>query len=414
MPTQTSKSSPTSEAKARKLFWTTVVVQILASLDHAYLLKEHYDLKFGEAEGSTLCNINEKFSCAAVSASRFAELFGVPMAMWGLLANLGLLTLLLWYPFLEDEKRPPARRNLLFVGGVIALASVVMGAISTLLIGTFCPFCMLAYALSFIAFGSLWIWARNVPSRDSTISGSTGFQLADFTPLAVVALIGLVLGFVSHGQVVKSYNAERLPMIIQDAIEGYSIEKPVALDTTNALELGAPADKAKMVITELADFRCIHCKHAAPKLKAFAKAHMDSVRLQFMAWPLDGECNTAISRANGASCLLARIVYCAGASSSAKGWAAHEFVFDSQTRFTNKEAVQMAIPDIAKAAGLDPQALSTCSDSEAAKTAVQKQAAVGTALNIQGTPTIFVNGKRLPNGQILQVLEAVYKTLPEK
>lgn len=403
--------SKTPYSSKTGFFWASLIAVLASVLNHAYLLKEHYDLRYGEASGSSLCNINELFSCAAVSASRFAELGGVPVALWGLAANLVLAILMGLYFFSDDmdrTKKNAARRNLLLVAGAIALASIVMGVISTFILTRLCPFCILAYVLSFITFGTLWVYLQAPDKKNSLPSPSTGF-----TPLAILSGVALVGVFVTHQQALMHYKANMLGPIVQESLESWKQQSPRQIDTTDALVFGASDEKAKMVITEFADYRCIHCKHAAPVLKAFVTAHAEDVRLQFMAWPLDGECNASIPQANGTSCMLARAVYCVE-KGTGQGWKAQAYVFEKQDQFHSKGAVQALLPEIAKAGGMEPKDIETCIDSPEAKAAIDKQAAVGSSLNLRGTPAIFVNGKNLNLGQRIQTLEEVYRILSQE
>ena len=411
-PSVTTASTTPTASKSKTLFWLAFAAAAAAVLDHIYLLSEHYALRYGEASGKTLCNINDVFNCAAVSASRFSEFLGIPMALWGAAANIALLILIGLYPVTDDAKKSAARRNLLLVSGIIALTSIVMGAISSLVLKQLCPFCLLAYALSFISFGGLWLSLRQAKSVANTLTGS-GFRFADLNPVWILAALGLAGAFVTHQQAIIHYKVGDLAPVIRESLEAWQTQSPANIDASGALVAGATADQAKMVITEFADYRCIHCKHAAPVLKAFLSAHSD-VRLQFIAWPLDGECNTAISRSNGASCLLARTVYCVEKTAPGKGWGAHSFIFENQDRFGAKSSVEAALGDIAAAAGADASQVKTCVESDEAKVAIEKQAAIGTSLNLQGTPTIYVNGKLLSMGQRIQVLTEAHKRLTEK
>lgn len=392
-------------SKSSLLFWTPVVAITLSILNHAYLLMEHYKLRYGEGSSSSLCNINDLFSCAAVSASKFSEFAGIPVALWGLAANCVLGGLFLLYVWGDEAKRPSVRRNILLVGGLIVLASIVMGSISTFVLSKFCPFCIVAYVLSFITFGGLWAYLRAENPSAASIPMTTGF-----TSLAVLCGIALVGVFVTHQQALMHYKANDLEPFIRQSLQEWQSQSPREIEIHEALVMGASPDKAKMIITEFADYRCIHCKTAAPTLKAFVTAHSEDVRLEFMAWPLDGECNTSISQANGASCLLARAVHCVE-KATGQGWNAQAYVFENQDKFVTKSAVQSLLPEIAKAGGMDPKDIETCVESPEAKSAIEKQAAIGSALNLRGTPTIFVNGKNLPLGQRIQTLEEAYRIL---
>ena len=73
--------------------------------------------------------------------------------------------------------------------------------------------------------------------------------------------------------------------------------------------------------------------------------------------------------------------------------------------------VQEALPEIAKAAGVDAEQLKTCTSSPEAKELISRQAALGSSLNLQGTPAFFVNGKPAQGAQFIQVLDGFYHAI---
>jgi protein-disulfide isomerase/uncharacterized membrane protein len=393
------QSTP-SKASSRIFFWATVLWTLLAMGAHAYLLNEHYNLHFGTGEVSSLCNINETFNCSAVSASQYSEFLGVPMALWGGLANFVILLLTFSFAMSEDEKKPAARRNLLLTSGFVLATSIVMGSISGFILSKLCLFCMATYLLSILTFASIWLGFK-APASKITSAPKVG----DFIPLVVMTVIAFFVGFIARDQIQKSYVQQDLGPIIQGLVSEWQSAPVTPIQLVEPLVEGATADKARMTIIEFADFRCIHCKHASPVLKAFVDSHPD-VRLEFQPWPLDGECNTKIPSANGASCLLARAVLCAEEKGKA-GWKAHAYIYGHEL-YPTLASVESALPEIAAAAGVNPQEFATCAQSDAAKETVRKQAAVGSALDLKGTPTFYVNGKFLSGGHMLPVLSAVY------
>ena len=392
----------------RAFLWAAGLSTALAVLNHGYLLREHYQLHFGESSGQGLCNVSETFNCAAVSASSYAQFLGVPMALWGLLVNLALLGLIAWTPFVDDVKRAAHRRNLLTLSGAVALASIVMGAISSFVIQRYCPMCILAYVLSFVTFITLWLGVPKPAPGKSAALTAPRTSAKDFVPLLVVLAVVFVAANIANDQLAKSYGATNIDRLVKDAVADWQAAPKHDIKTFEPLVKGAAPEAAKMSITEFADFRCIHCRHAAPVLKAFVQSHPD-VRIEFQAWPLDGECNTSMKQANGASCLLARAVYCANKQN--KGWAAHDWVFENMEKWGSVDQIKGGIPELATAIGASSADLETCASAPETKDAIEKQAAVGTSLSLTGTPSIFVNGKKLPAGQSLPVLNEVYRQL---
>jgi protein-disulfide isomerase len=380
-----------------KHLWLAAVMAVLALFVHGYLYAQHLALQAGEVTKS-LCDINEKFSCTAVSASKYAEILNVPVALWGLMANLAFLILILVLLFSDEDKKPAARRNLLITALAIFAGSVVMGSISVFLMAQFCLFCMTAYVLSILLLLFTWLYVRGE---------SSPIRFGDFKGLLVVAAICFIGAFVVNSSMAQGAADPQTQTILNGYVDEWKATPAKDFKLVDPIVKGP--ENAKMTIVEFADYRCIHCKHAAPVLHAFVAAHPD-VRLEFQPWPLDGECNSSLNQSNGASCLLARSSWCAQ-KNKASGWAVHDYIYGLSEIYSSVDAVKADLGKIAEAAGMSEAEMRTCTDSDAAKTAVREQANVGTNLNIQGTPTIYVNKKLLSGGQSLPVLQRAYQTL---
>src|SRR6185437_2601668 len=119
---------------------------------HFYLSTHYYPLKFGFAAGQSICNLNAKFDCDAVASSSYADVFGVPVALFGASANFVLFVMMLlsWLEWTENPER--LKRWSLLMAGFVLSASVVMGTISLTEMREYCLFCLTLYALSFIIF----------------------------------------------------------------------------------------------------------------------------------------------------------------------------------------------------------------------------------------------------------------------
>lgn len=378
--------------------WIAIISALAATFVHSYLLKSHYDLHYGEVAGQLMCDLSSKFSCSAASASRWAEFLGVPMALWGLLANVAFVTLAAWDPLTEGEGRLANRTGLLTISIVLLLASIVMGIISLTSLNTLCPFCLATYALSFATLLGTWLGYK--PSLKPT------FKL---TFVGVVVAFG-ISAFILNDQLRSGYtDGQDSGLRTAAAFQDWQQNPKLEIAETDPLTIGPSRTDAKMTIAEFADFRCIHCKLAVAPIKAFVASHPD-VRLEFYSWPLDGECNTSIQQANGASCLLARTVWCAR-NKAQKGWEAHERVFARFEEWRSTEAVRAGLDSLASEIGMAAEELKSCADSDAAKAAIVAQARLGSSLNIRGTPAIYANGKLLPAGSSIPNLNAVHASL---
>lgn len=380
-----------------KHLWLAAAMAVLALFVQGYLYVHHLALRSGEFTKAA-CDISEKFSCSAVSASKWAEILGVPVALWGFMANLAFLTLIVVMFLSDREKQSGARRNLLIAASGIAAGSVVMGFISIAFMQQFCLFCISAYVLSFLLLLFTWLYVR----------GDMGpMRPGDFKGLAVVAVVFFIGGFVVNNSMAQGADSPEARAAYDGYVRDWQATPAKEVKALDPLVKG-PAN-AKMTIVEFADYRCIHCKHAAAPLHAFVAAHPD-VRFEFQPWPLDGECNSSLNQSNGASCLLARASWCAEKNKQS-GWAVHDYIYGLPELYASLDAVKADLPNIARAASMSEAEFKTCTDSDAAKSAVREQANVGSNLNLQGTPTIYVNGKQLSGGQALPVLQRAYQTL---
>jgi protein-disulfide isomerase/uncharacterized membrane protein len=398
-------TTPATSSSVRTFLWAAAVSTVIALFVHGYLYSQHLALDVGQATKS-VCDINETFSCSAVAASKFSTLFGIPVALWGFIANFGFLILLGLYPLTETGRESIARRNLLIVSGVIAAASIVMGGIAFTQMQQYCLFCMAAYVLSFLNF--LFVWLANRKPA-GTLMGAPAFHFKDLTPVLVVAAAGFLAGFVAHSSMQKSSGSQEMDLQAQGLVEEWKASPVRDVKVVDPLVKGASVETAKMTLVEFADFRCIHCKHAAPVIKAFAAAHPD-VRVEFQPWPLDGECNSAINQSNGASCLLARVVWCAEKNKKT-GWAAHDYIYDLPETYMSTAQIEGDYANMTRATQMSAAEMKACADSEEAKKVVRAQADAGSALQIQGTPSIYANKKQLSGGQSLPVLKRAYQSL---
>ena len=63
----------------QKLLLGIILLSIIGVIISGYLVKVHYT-------NSSICDINSKLSCSAVSQSIFAEIWGIPVSILGILA----------------------------------------------------------------------------------------------------------------------------------------------------------------------------------------------------------------------------------------------------------------------------------------------------------------------------------------
>ena len=134
---------------------------------HIYLTYHHYQIKLGLSLGSSLCNVTEKVSCDLTAASPYSEVFGIPVAVFGILfhATLALFALLALSGLTQRVEFLIKSLFLMSAGSLFV--SLIMGAISWIVLKVYCPFCMAAYALSILLF---WIVLTLQKKRETSTS----------------------------------------------------------------------------------------------------------------------------------------------------------------------------------------------------------------------------------------------------
>lgn len=385
-----------------------MILTVLAMGLHFYLTQKFYDLQNGASSGESFCNLNSVWNCDVVSTSTYAKVFGYPLALWALVTN-AIFLLVQLLTFLNPQNVNSLWAKSTAVGSiVIFLASVVMAFISLTQLNNFCLFCILAYVISLISLILIHISDLKPFSLIQNLT-SVIKEKSTWGMLASVPVLVFILSSAWSGPM----SGSRAQGMIQDQISAWQAAPVQSFDLTLGLHLGAPIDQARIVIVEFADFRCPHCKFAAPTLKSFTQSRKD-VALLFKPFPLDGTCNPSPSfegRGDGISCRLALASFCAD-SLEKKGWAMAQDIFNKQDQYRMQsriEDVDLMLCD-SKIMG-NCEEFKKCMSDDNSKVQIQKMAQEGLSARIQGTPAFFINGKSLSGGQFLPVLEAADKMI---
>lgn len=383
---------------------------LVAVATHYYLSVHYYELALGMTTGEAACNVNQVFNCDSASASRFAQLFGVPLAAWGAGANLILVLLIFGWMIGWTEKIKFHATFTFALAGIIALASIIMGTISLAFLKQYCLFCMLTYLMSFLTFELL---RRSLKQLGDETGEPTGFGILKllFTKNFIKVYGGFLIAIPASAllldqAILNQFGAKNINEMVTYSVSDWQLAPALSFDVPPSFTSGA--ENAKFVISEFADFRCSHCKNAAPSIAAFVKSHPD-VQLRFYNFPLDGVCNEGIP-ANGISCLLASAAHCAEKIDK-QGYSMHDKIFAKQNEFmqANISLAKDMIKKLAEEINMDPLGLLTCVESEETLSAIKAQASLGRRVNVEGTPSFFANDKKLPRAQSLPVLKKAYE-----
>jgi protein-disulfide isomerase len=145
------------------------------------------------------------------------------------------------------------------------------------------------------------------------------------------------------------------------------------------------SDNAKVTLIEFADFECPSCRELDRILRDFLPSHPD-VRLVFKNFPLTQIHPWAMTAAIAAQCTYQQ--------DKAKFWQIHDAIFDDQD-VISPSSVYDKMMDLATQLNLNLDTFQTCMASAEATAQVKETMEEGRTLDITGTPTTFVNGRRV-------------------
>ncbi len=156
--------------------------------------------------------------------------------------------------------------------------------------------------------------------------------------------------------------------------------------TTNGPSYG-PAD-AKIQIVVFSDFQCPYCREFARTLREkVPQKYPKEVEVVFKDFPIDSLHPWARAAAEAG--------HCVGDGQVGAFWAYHDWIFAHQEEINGNNLREKTLT-FAREQKLDPAKIASCLDTHATAPEVEANLKEGRALDIQQTPTFFLNGRSVP------------------
>jgi protein-disulfide isomerase/uncharacterized membrane protein len=426
-----------------RLLILIAVCAVNAALSGLLLLQHHGEGR-AVAAVSQVCGSGAESGCDKVAQSRFAQFRGMPLGGYGLIVY-GSLALLLVLALLSGPETRAAAGAIALLVLTLALAvDVALFGIQLVAIRAFCKVCLLTYAI-----GALGLVAALPARRDGRVLGEallrpdgrlafTGAAIATLllavgvlagekaldlrehernrnvlgSPVAPAPLAAAGTSFASPAPGsdparfqeearVATEQARRLQEILDDPkkLDQYFAEKaakefeagPVYTLKLDSAPYKGPA-QAPIRVTEFSDFLCPFCRNIAGAFASYLPTTAGRVSVYFKHYPLDADCNPNVARPSlhPGSCRLARGGICA--HEQGRFWPYHDRIFGQPPT----DAPKMDLAKLAADAGLDAAAFVSCVESPRTAERLAAEIAEGKSSGVDATPTLFVNGKRLP------------------
>lgn len=142
---------------------------------------------------------------------------------------------------------------------------------------------------------------------------------------------------------------------------------------------------ATVTLIEYSDFQCPACAAYEPLIKNLNQDFPDTLKIVFRYFPLTSIHKNAMISAKAAE----------AAHRQGKFWEMHDQLFEHQNDWAKSENPIDMFQTYAQAIGLDMDKFNADMSDVSIADPVKSDQQLGTDANIPGTPTFFLNGKRL-------------------
>jgi protein-disulfide isomerase/uncharacterized membrane protein len=332
----------------------------------------------------SFCTINESVSCDLVLSSKYAYLFGIPVAWFAVAAYVALIAAIV--ALLRDpsahRRRQISSAILVAAAGSLAF-SLYLAYIAVAVLGTICLLCTGLYVVNaglIVAAALLQSAVHGEGRRDANASGS---GVVRWMTLGAGASLVIVLGAIA-------WEASGSRDVDPDFVRWYE-SQPLADGLPPARHVKGSG--GAVVLAEFSDFECGHCAKAYRAIKSALPRFGRDLRVVFHHYPLDPACNPSIGGAGHRNaCLAAMAAECA--SQQGKFWEYHDLLFENQSSLSRNSMLGFA-----DELGLDRERFEQCLASDDARRAVRSDIEAAERLQVTSTPTLLFN-RRIVRGAL--------------
>ena len=145
---------------------------------------------------------------------------------------------------------------------------------------------------------------------------------------------------------------------------------------------------APVAIVVFSDLQCPHCKTEAEMLrKNLIQSYPTQVRLYFKDYPIEGLHPWAKAAAMAGRCVFQQ--------KPEAFWEYHDWVFAHQETLTPDNLTDQVLGWAKAVKDVDAVKLGACIAAKSTQTEVEKEIEEARALDVNATPTLFINGRRI-------------------
>ena len=347
-----------------------------------YLSISHYRV-YTDPAYESFCAISKAVNCDTVSQSPYSIFLGVPVPVWGVIGFLFVLFLL---PFAAgktaERKRVWSVLFLIMIG--YSIYSLVLAAISSFIINSYCVMCLLSFGITFLLTYCVWVIRCRFES-----AGLMESIKADL--IYLMSHKGLIVGFLGLFFIILISTLAFFPVYWSFEPAEITTNVPSGVTEDGHPWIGNP--DADIVITEYTDYMCFQCNKTHYYLRKMMAAYPDKLKIIHRHFPMDHKVNPLVKvpvhHGSGALAILA-----IHAQTRGRFWQMNDYLFANA-----REVDQIDLNSAAEAAGLDPQELADAFSNRKIWGKLRRDIISGLKTGVRGTPTFSIDGS-LYSGQL--------------
>ena len=161
-------------------------------------------------------------------------------------------------------------------------------------------------------------------------------------------------------------------------------QEAAIIDAISASDWVKGNKEAKTILVEYSDFQCPACQTYYPLVKKLIEEQGNNFQFTYRHFPLPQHKNAK------------EAAYAAeAAGKQGKFWEMHDMIFDGQGDWAEREDAKNIFEDYARSLNLNIEQFNKDRDSGVVKDKVQNDYASGVKNKVNGTPTFFLNGKKI-------------------
>jgi len=397
-------------AYQKRYLYGILVLSVIGGLLAFYSTQLTYQLGDNFLFEPSGCYVNEWINCDSVLSTRFAKMYGIPVALFGFLYYLLTVFLMLHALVTSNHKQgiTSVTVALLFAFGAVLFS--LFKAYQLIQLQVLCPVCVGMYIVNlFLLF--LLLKSLNLSFKKSGAFFSSYFKSfsgpasthAFSHPLTLYGIFAtwvFIIGFQGDYYLDKPSSKKQDAFDMEKAIASHFEQTPVDLAIeANAAYKGNP--EAGVSIVAFSDFLCPACRMLATQLPNVLLEYRNDVAFYFMNYPLDKSINENLKRDIHPNAGLTAM---AGVCAQQQGgfWGYHDAIFQTKNEIDRAYLLQLAEEN-----GWDRDTFKKCMDAPETRQRVLNDIQAGKEAKIIGTPSLFINGRPIKYWNKPEFIKAV-------